>query len=320
MNTAYLLLVHNQPSQLVRLIDRLNQPQAYFFIHIDSKSPDKNAILTSLGGYSNVKAISVYDVNWMGFNMVKSTIDLLELAFASGIGFKYYVLMSGQDYPIKGNSYISNFFETHNTDFISFAKIADSPDNYKNKVRYFHYYDFPYTNPRNRKKIPFMVYLYYGIHKRFRKFMPRRRFYNGMEPYFGSQWFALTHNTVKYVLDFIKDNKGYLDFMKYTEGPDETFFHTIVLNSPRRTNVHGYEKFEQWNKVKKPGEYFVQEYSSLRYMDWSDRGRNVPKPAVLDSSYYDVLRNSSDLFARKVDEKISAALMDRIDNELLHGK
>ena len=85
------------------------------------------------------------------------------------------------------------------------------------------------------------------------------------------------------------------------------FFHTIVLNSPRKTNVYDYDRFVEWDKTKKPGAHFVQEYSSLRYMDWSDRGKDVPKPAVLDGTYYEVLRDSTDLFARKVDEKISAA-------------
>lgn len=316
MNIAYLVLAHNQPLQLVRLIERLDQPNAWFYVHIDKKNTDKDTIESRLAKYPNVTVISVYDVNWMGFRMVESTIALLRLACNSGIGFKYYVLMSGQDYPIKSNSYINNFFATHSQDFISYARINDSPDNYKNKVRYFHYYDFPYSNPRSRKKIPLFVYLYYGVHKRVMKFLPKRRFYKDYEPYFGSQWFALTGDTVKYILGFIEKNKDYLKFMKYTEGPDETFFHTIILNSERMTNVYDYDRFTAWLDGKK-NEQFIQEYSSLRYMDWSDRGKNVPKPAILDDSYFEELKNSTDLFARKFDEKISASLMQHIDEQIL---
>ncbi len=317
MNIAYLILAHNQPQQLARLVGRLNQPNVWFFIHIDKKSKDKESIATALFGYGNVKIISEYDVNWMGFNMVRSTIELMRLACASGVDFKYFVLMSGQDYPIKSNSYINKFFGERDNDFISFAKINDSPDNYKNKVRYFHYYDFAYSNPRNRKKIPLLVYLYYGIHKHVMKHVPKRRFYKNFEPYFGSQWFALTVGTVKYILDFISTNRAYLRFMKYTEGPDETFFQTIILNSERRENVYGYDRFVQWDKIKKIGEHFTQGYSSLRYMDWSDRGPNMPKPAILDSGYFETLVDSPDLFARKVDENASADLLDKIDRKLL---
>src|SRR4051812_32053868 len=121
MNIAYLILAHNQPLQLERLISRLDQPNTHFFIHIDKKSLHKEAIHAALARFSNLKIISNYDVNWMGFKMVQSTIDLLTLAFNSGVRFKYFVLMSGQDYPIKSNRFINGFFEKHNEDFISFA-------------------------------------------------------------------------------------------------------------------------------------------------------------------------------------------------------
>ncbi len=320
MNIAYLILAHNQPLQLERLISRLDQPNAYFFIHIDKKSTGKVAIKSNLSHFPNLKIISNHNVNWMGFNMVESTIDLLRLASGSGIDFKYYVLMSGQDYPIKSNRFINEFFEKHTEDFISFARINDSPDNFKNKVRYLHYYDFPYTNPRNKNKIPLLVYLYFGIHRHVVRYLPKRSFYKNMEPCFGAQWFALTHETVKCILEFIKENKGYLRFMKYTEGPDETFFQTIILNSGRKTNVYDYERFEEWCKTKKEGDNFIQDYSSLRYMDWSDNGKNVPKPAILDETYFETLKTSADLFARKFDEKASALLMQQIDTELLEQK
>ncbi len=320
MQIAYLILAHNQPAQLERLIQRLDGSNVHFFVHVDKKSADKAAIFSALSKFPNVRAVSDFDVNWMGFNMVLSTIGLMKLALSAGISFKYFVLLSGQDYPIKGKQYIDQFLEQHDQDFISFARISDAADNYKNKVRYYHYYDFPYSNPRNSRKIPFLVYLYYGIHRRFMKYLPERKFYNNMSPFFGSQWFALTGGTVTYILQFLDKNPGYLKFMKYTEGPDETFFHTIILNSERRWNVCGYEKFEEWEKTRKPGEQFVQEYSSLRYMDWSDRGKDVPKPATLDESYFEILKDSPDLFARKFDQQKSAALLDEIDNKLLNGK
>lgn len=320
MQIAYLILAHNQPAQLERLIERLNGSNAHFFVHIDKKSRDKAAIFSSLVKYANVQVVSDYDVNWMGFNMVLSTLGLMRLAVSTGIDFKYFVLLSGQDYPIKGNQYINDFLGQHNEDFISFARISDAADNFKNKVRYYHYYDFPYSNPRNSKKVPMLVYLYYGIHKRLMKYVPERKFYKNMHPFFGSQWFALTGATVAYVLQFLDKNAGYLKFMKYTEGPDETFFQTIILNSERRWNVYDYKKFEEWEKTRRPGDNFIQEYSSLRYMDWSDRGKNVPKPATLDMEYFETLKHSTDLFARKFDENKSAALLNEIDNKLLNGK
>ena len=318
MNLAYLILAHNQPRQLERLIERLNQPNTDFYIHVDKKSNDLSAIRQSLLKYKNVKIISSYKVNWMGFNMVKSTLGLIELAYSSGKQYKYYLLLSGQDYPIKPNEYIFNFFDNHNEDLISYNKISHLPEIFTDKVRFFHFPDIVYTNPRSAENIPVLVKLYYGIYKKFKKYMPKRAFYKNFEPYFGSQWFALTDETIKFILKFIKENKQYLEFMRFTEGPDEMFFQTIILNSERRNNLYDYDRYIDWLNMRKDKEVFIHKFSSLRYMDWTDRGK--PKPAVLEESYYKTLEASDELFARKFDEVTSAGLLDQIDKNLLKTK
>src|ERR1035437_876794 len=121
MNIAYLILAHNQPLLLKRLIDRLNQPNVRFYVHIDKKTKNIDFFKTTLSGYSNVTIISTREVNWMGYTTIDAELDMMKVAYQSGIKFKYYVLMSGQDYPIKGNNYINNFFNTYNNDFISYT-------------------------------------------------------------------------------------------------------------------------------------------------------------------------------------------------------
>ena len=136
-----------------------------------------------------------------------------------------------------------------------------------------------------------------------------------MEPFFGSNWFAFTQDTARYIVDFVNTNPGYVRYKRFTENADETFLHTILMNSPRQTNVYDYEKYVEWLKVRKGTDLFYAGHTSLRYMDWSERGK--PKPATLDMSYFDELKNSDYLFARKVDEVVSAQLLDEIDSNLL---
>jgi hypothetical protein len=318
MNIAYLILAHNQPFQLERLIKCLNQANVDFYVHIDKKSSSTNSIRQALSKYENVKIISEYKVNWKGFNMVKSTLRLIELAHSSGKNYKYYVLLSGQDYPIKTNEYLNDFFYKHNEDFIAYNKISHLPEGYRNNVRLFHFPDIAYTNPRSVKKIPVLVKLYFGIYKHFIKFLPKRNFYKNFEPYFGSQWFALTDETIKFILKFIKENKQYMKFMKFIEGPDEIFFQTIILNSERKNNLYDYNSYLNWLEARKEDTIFIHEFSTLRYMDWSERGK--PMPAVLDDYYYETLKTSEDLFARKFDEVVSASLLNQIDENLLKTK
>src|ERR1700733_8425331 len=110
MNIAYLILAHTQPLLVKRLIDRLNQPHIMFYIHVDKKTKNIEVFKSILSTFDNVKIISNHEVNWMGYTMIEAELDLIKLAYDSGIKFKYYVLMSGQDYPIKDNNYINNFY------------------------------------------------------------------------------------------------------------------------------------------------------------------------------------------------------------------
>jgi hypothetical protein len=106
--------------------------------------------------------------------------------------------------------------------------------------------------------------------------------------------------------------------MRNTDGPDETFFQTILMNSERKTNVYDYNRFTEWLKTRKEGDIFVPRLSSLRYMDWSERAKT--KPAVMDATYFDDLKNSDNLFALKFDEKESAQIMDMLDAQILGKK
>ena len=302
------------------MVDRLNQPNVFFYVHIDKKNEDLKLFQDIFLGYKNVSVISEYKVYWGGISQVKTALHLMRLASNSRMDFKYFVMLSGQDYPIKTNEYINDFFSNHTCDFVSYNRIEDLHDSYKSKYRYFHYLDFKYINPKDPHKNKLLYYLYSGFYKRVGKYLPHRSFYKNFIPYFGSDWLALSRDTVKFILDFADNNKDYVRFMTYTEIPSELFIHNIILNSERKTNLCDYDKFVAWLQTKKKGEIFTPEYSSLRYMDWSDRGKEHTKPATLDISYFEVLKTDKNLFARKVDGKISAELLDRIDRELLNVK
>ena len=318
MNIAYLILAHNKPEQLKRMIDRLDEPWAHFFIHIDKKSNDLDVFKELFNNRERIHIISIHKIYWFGFNMVKATIDLLKLSVSSKTTFKYHVLLSGHDYPIRPNSYIYRFFDEHNADFTDYNRVADLQEKFREKYLSYYNMDIKYLNPRDRAKIGILVRLYFGLYTRIAKKFPRRAFYNNMTPFFGSQWFAFTHETVKYLLDFIEKNKGYITFMKYTKGPDELFFQSILLNSERKTNVCDHERFTEWIKTKKEGDIFSASFTSLHFMDWNDRGPGHTKPAILETGDFDALRSTRrDLFARKFDDNRSKALLDKIDAELL---
>ena len=102
---------------------------------------------------------------------------------------------------------------------------------------------------------------------------------------------VLSAKHIKYLLNYIKTPEGQVVLKKYKRVliPDETFFHTLLLNSKYGGEI-----------VKK----------SLRYIDWS----SWPEyPKILTFEDYQKIRFSWKLFARKFDENKSSFLVEKLN-------
>ena len=53
-----------------------------------------------------------------------------------------------------------------------------------------------------------------------------------MNFYFGSQWWALHHETVRWIVQYLIAHPEFYKFYKNTTCPDESFFQTLVMLSP----------------------------------------------------------------------------------------
>ena len=122
----------------------------------------------------------------------------------------------------------------------------------------------------------------------------RRRFPLGLVPYGGSSYWWLSREAADYVHRFVAEHPGYVRFFKHVDIPDESIFHTILMNSPLRDSVVNDE---------------------LRHLDWT---REV-KPAIFGAGDLELLRRSPKLVARKFDRRVDERILDLIDSELLHG-
>jgi hypothetical protein len=98
---------------------------------------------------------------------------------------------------------------------------------------------------------------------------------------------------VEYLVDYVDHHPNIINYFKYTFIPDETFFQTLVCNSPFKDQVSGY---------------------SLTYTDWLHP--NPTYPRVLTIEDFDSLKNSDCLFARKFDPYRSGELLDLVDRTI----
>ena len=69
-----------------------------------------------------------------------------------------------------------------------------------------------------------------------------------IELYFGSQWWALTGETVEWIINYLGQHEDYYIFYKNTVCPDESFFQTLVMRSPYADDKTEYLTYLQFPK------------------------------------------------------------------------
>lgn len=109
---AYIILAHQHPKQLERLLNFLEDANSVWFIHLDKKT--NITPFKYLEKKENVFFVQKREVcNWGGFSLVKATYNALKEAYdyleKQSIKSCHCVLLSGQDLPLKTNKSINDF-------------------------------------------------------------------------------------------------------------------------------------------------------------------------------------------------------------------
>lgn len=294
MEKAYLIMAHKNPAQLHRLISRLSDGSSEFFIHIDKKvdfSPFE--ILNEFG--PTVHFIERFDSKWGGYGVIKPFLKGLKAVQNSSTKFERIILLSGQDYPIKSNGYINDFFK--NSPYSVFINYFPIP-NYKKwpgsdrggwyRVdKYFFglkWYNFLCSKSLNLAAtyLPFL----------------RRKIPDGMKPYTGQTWWILDRYAAGYILKYNDEHPEYTAFHKNTFVADELFVQMIIANSKDQELLKRIENSEK------------------RFTIWEKS--DSAHPNILRKTDLAAILSSGDLYARKFDDAVDSEILDLIDNEILN--
>ena len=320
---AYLILTHQSPEFLARLVNRLDSPNVHFFIHVNAMT-DIQPFLRAVLPAENVHFTDVRSkVHWRGFSTTKAILQLMKEVVEHEQDFKYCILLSGADYPIKTRDYIQSFFENATLEYIQYARLQDYPSWQNSQMPRIQQYYFNDALPYDRfRKQPRLFRLLRRKGFRLLSRIVPRQFPTAIEPYSGATWFTLTGECVAYIIDYVHDNPQFLRYYKYTDAPDEMMFLTIVLNSHFAERTVNYKEYcrltkiddidERWAEVERT---FRPESFHLRYIDFSRGGGS---PANLTEDHFPALEKSEALWARKFHPTTSAQLLDMIDTKLLH--
>lgn len=307
LNLYYLILVHENPNQLARLIKSLITEYSFFFVHVDKKVALRPFL--QVMDASQLARIEFLEnrikCKWGHISLVTATNLLLQKLHAKPQKKGYVILLSGKHYPIKSNDFIQNYLTaSYGKNYLESAPVYTTNWPLKAINRIQDYYFFPTNNRKFITSVPVLgnIRAIFNLPGRKRQLLAFIQFFRcikernhpkGMIPYTGSQWWSLPIETSWLMWQFICAHPELLHFHRYSFAPDEMYFHTIV---------RALQSVEIQQNI-------VQ--NNLVYIDW--KKHDYVRPAVLDGSYFTKLQKSTKLFARKFEPTQSGRLYDMIE-------
>lgn len=276
MKIAHLILTHTNPAQCKRLIKKLAHPDADFYIHVDLK-----VVLEDFLPETNFRHIffikNRVSIVWGGFSMVEATVSSFREILQSGKHYDYINLLSGQDYPLKSAEEIHQFYsQSPGKAFMETLSVMEEWKEAIPRLTKYHFTDYRFVGVNTFEALLNLV-------------VSERKIPNNLIPVGRSQWFTITVEHAKYIVDYLEKNKNVVNFFRFTWGSDEIIFQTILYNSKYKEDIV---------------------CNNLMYIDWSE---GKPNPKTLTISDLPVLSKSDKLYARKFNQWVDKDILDTLD-------
>lgn len=283
---AFLIFAHDKFDLLERLLHLLDDERNDIFVHLDKKSGevDTSHLVRRLSN-SRVVFVPRIDVYWAHYSQVEAVLRTLAVA-ASG-DYAYFHVLSGADLPLQSNDHFHAFFRDNaGKEFVAFN---DFP---------------PYTHEWLAYYYPLNQYLRSSskavrrLYSRFRKLsiqlqkrvgIDRTRGFD-VEIRYGSDWFSVTHDLARYLLDRRPEIER---IFRASFNPVEYYVQTMVWNSPFRDSV-----FDLDDPYR----------SNMRLIDFKRGTGSSPHTWTMEDAAE--LLASDRLFARKFDPAVDREIID----------
>ncbi len=235
MRIAYLIAASGNYAHLRRLLIALSDGLVHFYIHIDAKSPMPD----SLGDIPGITFVPRTEVWWAGYSQVEATLTLMREAAAEN--YDYYAYFSGTDYPIKPTEYLYDVL-ARGGEYMNMGRGFVYPKS-ETRISRYHFEGF------DRRAHSPLTYIILGLEKAL-GLVARKRKYPFAEAWTGSSWWALSHDCVTFILEYLNNNPSYAEFFRTALSPDEVFFQTLVAMSPFRGKAEPNLTYTDWSEEK----------------------------------------------------------------------
>lgn len=301
--TAFLVLAHSNPEMLFRLCRALEPFPV--MVHVDAKSdlaafhPDRFA--------PPVKFIEDrVRVHWGGWSVVEATLRLIESALGLSAPVRRFVLLSGACFPTRSIHDLDCFLdESPYRNLIRAATLHDAGRAQQARLSRYWWFDrFDIVARRYSASDIVKLIMRKGLEW---STWPLRKdpspFRQLIIPAVGSQWWSLSRDCARYVVETLRNNPDLVDFFRTSFAPDEIAIHSIVRASPFATET---SPLEPWPKTGVAG------LANLHLIDPS-------LTKIFDEKDYLRIRSTGCWFVRKVELPRSEALIEQLEADLMKG-
>ena len=208
---AYFLLVHRYPAQFKRLFKAIYLPGNQYVIHVDKSSGKalEQEISAFLKPYQGAELLKSRDALWGGYSLVEAELRGITRLLEMDNRWSHYINLSGQDFPLKSQNYIRQFFSANPGK--QFIRVLDQAK----------------ERPDTMNRISHM---FIEKHGKMIATGVARPYMLGEKPFIGTQWKAVTRSFCEYVCH----NPGAERFKAFYRNSfiaDEAFFQTVMMNS-----------------------------------------------------------------------------------------
>lgn len=314
---AALIMAHKNKKQLIRLIKAVSTDNIDIFVHLDVKWKLTKQEIVEIENCANNVFIVKKRIHGVldRFSLPQIELNLIDAALkrekTANIRYAYFILLSGQDYPIKSNEYIQRFLATqYPKPLIDYDAAIEG--NWVWGKYQLTKWDNKITEIQKRRKkgiirtfeVGFCV-MAYKIEKFFRKTPWQRLEKSGIEIYGGSQWWTLPHETIDFIKEQLKRNARVVRQLKRAWTPEENFFQTLALNSPSKKYIVKDDDIFDTGK----GNFKAITYCNFITPKKPFRGH----PHIIIEEDYERIISKKALFARKFDIETDEKILDLID-------
>jgi len=296
VKTAFLILAHEHPALLARLVHRLEHPESAIFVHVDRKrdcQPFKSAVGD---GALFLEDEARIESHWGAYSVIRATLNLVRTACEIAPMTERFVLLSGVDYPVLSTEEIIKFL-SKDVEVIQVDRALDPCgrsefDRCANRI---FLGERGFMNPRTG-------HAWLNWCRALVARVPRVPAY-GATIFYGPPHWALTREAVQIILKIEQAAPEKIQWFRYALYPDEMVFHTLLKHSARADKIV-YD-------ATKVTPHWHPRLAGIGYIDWDNPNPSTPR--ILELGDLAQIRASGAMFARKMHPGRSAALMDALD-------